>query len=71
MAEKRSIRRLSLPGGGTFDLEMPRDGGSFLELSEMADAEMGAFDPFSDLTTVLIGAALGGVLTWIFLRGRR
>lgn len=56
-----------LPGGGSFELALPDEGGTFVE-EQGPVVPFGASDAWSPAVPVLAGALLGGVLTWLFLR---
>jgi hypothetical protein len=56
--------RLFLPDGGSFDLPLPGTGG---KLTETRGAVLPS-EQCSALVPVLLGALLGGIVTWVFVK---
>lgn len=60
------MRRLFLPGGGAFDLPMPAGARIYVKPAPVVTS--GAEACPSVLVPVLVGAALGGALTWLLVK---
>lgn len=65
------IRRLKLPGGGTFDI--PLNGADYTDsnLAGLADDMLLSPMEWPRALPILAGAALGGLLTWALLKFAR
>ena len=63
------MKRLVLPGGGYFDIPMPK-GGRFVQgpLRGLSGTSLGATKSVGGKIAVIgIGAALGAFLTWVLI----
>jgi len=57
----KTTRRLTLPGGGSVDIQLD----DVVESAPLAGGSVGASTPW---LTIVAGAALGGALTWLLVR---
>jgi len=57
------MKRLKLPGGGFFEIQMPRGGGRFVPAASLSGV-LPQNSAGGKIVAVGVGALLGAVLTW-------
>lgn len=65
-----TVRRLVLPGGGSFDLPLPDTGGTIME-RDIGPVRGGFLESVPGWAWFVAGAAVGGAVTWLVVRSLR
>jgi hypothetical protein len=63
MPREPQVRRLALPGGGQIAIPMPSDARMYVQAPPALSLSL-----IPPAIPIAAGAALGGFLTWLFLR---
>ena len=65
-----TVRRMVLPGGGSFDLPLPNTGGAIVE-RDIGPVRGGMLEGVPGWVWFAAGAVVGGTITWLVVRSLR